>query len=49
MGFLEGLPVGMQIIGGRNGDVDVLRLAAALEEREEVQDALRRTPPLASI
>ena len=36
-----GLPVGMQIVGGRRREVDVLRAAAALER----ELALDRRPP----
>lgn len=38
VGFLDGLPVGMQIAGRRHRDVDVIAASAAIERRRPWQD-----------
>lgn len=43
VGFVDGLPVGMQIVGPRLGDATVLRVAAAFERLQPWAD---HTPPV---
>jgi Asp-tRNA(Asn)/Glu-tRNA(Gln) amidotransferase A subunit family amidase len=49
-GFIDdGLPIGLELIGRANGDLELLRLAAALERAAPMRGTPRSTPRLATV